>query len=193
MMEKSETEDFLQAKEIIKELFKEKGITIKDLRPTVNGTSVDFRFKAVTKKGKEIKYAVEIKRNNGRYISSKTLPLLFTKYISMMKERKEDERLIEIFLLPTMFIIFDIDKIVTNVPLGQQNIANWNIPLENYSKLDHRFRLIYFLDFTIMKSESFYKMIYYKLASHLEIYSGFKMEDNCMKSPSEQAIHGHCK
>ena len=133
MMEKSETEDFLQAREIIEELFKENGITIKDLRPTPNGTSVDFRFKAVTKKGKEIKYAVEIKRNNGRYISSKTPPLLFTKYISMMKERKEDERLIEIFLLPTMFIIFDIDKIVTNVPLGQQNIANWNIPLENYS------------------------------------------------------------
>ena len=51
----------------------------------------------------------------------------------MMKERKEGERLIEIFLLPTMFIVFDIDKIVTNVPLGQQNIANWNIPLENYS------------------------------------------------------------
>lgn len=132
LMEKSETEDFLQAREIIEELFKEKGIVIKDLRPTPNGTSVDFRFTAVTKK-KEIKYAVEIKRNNGRYISSKTLPLLFTKYISMMKERKEDERLIEIFLLPTMFIIFDIDKIVTNVPLKDLNIANWNIPLENYS------------------------------------------------------------
>lgn len=132
LMEKSETEDFLQARDIIEELFKEKGITIKDLRPTPNGTSVDFRFTAVTKK-KEIKYAVEIKRNNGRYISSKTLPLLFTKYISMMKERKEDERLIEIFLLPTMFIIFDIDKIVTNVPLKDLNIANWNIPLENYS------------------------------------------------------------
>lgn len=132
LMEKSETEDFLQARDIIEELFKEKGITIKDLRPTVNGTSVDFRFTAVTKK-KEIKYAVEIKRNNGRYISSKTLPLLFTKYISMMKERKEDERLIEIFLLPTMFIIFDIDKIVTNVPLKDLSIANWNIPLENYS------------------------------------------------------------
>lgn len=132
MMEKSETEDFLEAKEIIEKLFKENGITIKDLRPTPNGTSVDFRFKAVTKKGKEIKYAVEIKRNNGRYISSKTLPLLFTKYISMMKERKEDERLIEIFLLPAMFIIFDIDK-VTNVPLKDLNIANWNIPLENYS------------------------------------------------------------
>ena len=51
----------------------------------------------------------------------------------MMKERKDDERLIEIFLLPTMFIIFDIDKIVTNVPLKDLNIANWNIPLENYS------------------------------------------------------------
>ena len=137
LMEKSETEDFFQAKEIIEELFKEKGITIKDLRPTPNGTSVDFRFKAVTKKGrKEIKYAVEIKRNNGRYISSKTLPLLFTKYISMMKERKDDERLIEIFLLPTMFIIFDIDKIVTNVPLKDLNIANWNIPLENDSTRD---------------------------------------------------------
>lgn len=133
LMEKSETEDFFQAKEIIEELFKEKGITIKDLRPTVNGTSVDLRFKAVTKNGKEIKYAVEIKRNNGRYISSKTLPLLFTKYISMMKERKEDERLIEIFLLPTMFIIFDIDKIVSNIPLKDLSIANWNIPLENYS------------------------------------------------------------
>ena len=133
LMEKSETEDFLQAREIIEELFKEKGITIKDLRPTPNGTSVDFRFTAVTKKGKGIKYAVEIKRNNGRYISSKTLPLLFTKYISMMKERKEDERLIDIFLLPTLFIIFDIDKIVTNVPLKDLSIANWNIPLENYS------------------------------------------------------------
>ena len=39
-----------------------------------------------------------------------------------------------------------------------------------------------------MKSESFYKKVYYKLASHLEIYSGFKMEDNCMKSPSQQFL-----
>ena len=39
-----------------------------------------------------------------------------------------------------------------------------------------------------MKSESFYKQVYYKLASHLEIYSGFKMEDNCMKSPSQQFL-----
>ena len=133
MMEKSATEDFLEAREIIEGLFLENGIAIKDLRPTPNGTSVDFRFTAVTKKGKVIKYAVEIKRNNGKYISSKTLPLLFTKYISMMKERKEDERLIEIFLFPTMFIIFDIDKIVTNVPLKDMNVSNWNIPLENYS------------------------------------------------------------
>ena len=136
LMAKSETDDFLEARYIIEELFKEKGIAIKDIRPTPNGTSVDFRFKAVNKKGKVIKYAVEIKRNNGKYISNKTLPLLFTKYISMMKERKEGERLIEIFLLPTMFIIFDIDKIVTNVPLKDLNIANWNIPLENYSTRD---------------------------------------------------------
>lgn len=133
MMEKSETEDFLEAREIIEGLFLKNGIAIKDLRPTPNGTSVDFRFTAVTKKGKVIKYAVEIKRNNGKYISSKTLPLLFTKYISMMKERKEGERLIEIFLLPTMFVIFDIDKVITDIPMKDLNMTNWLIPLENYS------------------------------------------------------------
>lgn len=51
----------------------------------------------------------------------------------MKNEQKKGERLIEIFLLPTMFIVFDIDKIVTNVPLKDLNVSNWNIPLENYS------------------------------------------------------------
>lgn len=130
MMSRCESEDFQRTSEILERLFQGR---LRNLRPTPSGTSVDLRFEAVNKKGKVIRYAVEIKRNNGKYISNKTLPLLFTKYISMMKERKEDERLIEIFLLPTMFIIFDIDKIVTNVPLKDMNVSNWNIPLENYS------------------------------------------------------------
>lgn len=133
MMSLCESEDFQRTSEILERLFQGR---LRNLRPTPSGTSVDMRFEAVNKKGKVIKYAVEIKRNNGKYISNKTLPLLFTKYISMMKERKEGERLIEIFLLPTMFIVFDIDKIVTNVPLKDLNIANWNIPLENYSTRD---------------------------------------------------------
>lgn len=129
-MSKCESEDYQRTSEILERLFQGR---LRNLRPTTSGTSVDLRFEAVNKKGKVIKYAVEIKRNNGKYISTKTLPLLFTKYISMMKERKEGERLIEIFLLPTMFIVFDIDKIVTNVPLKDLNVSNWNIPLENYS------------------------------------------------------------
>lgn len=133
MMSRCESEDFQRTSEILERLFQGR---LRNLRPTLSGTSVDLRFEAVNKKGKVIRYAVEIKRNNGKYISNKTLPLLFTKYISMMKERKEGERLIEIFLLPTMFIVFDIDKIVTNVPLKDLNIANWNIPLENYSTRD---------------------------------------------------------
>ena len=91
----------------------------------------------------------------------------------------------------TNFIVFDIDHCAANI----HEYLN-KLPLKptlaytttNDSKLDHRFRLIYFLDFTIMKSESFYKKVYYKLASHLEIYSGFRMEDNCMKSPSQQFL-----
>ena len=133
IMLRCEGEDFQRTSEILERLFQGR---LRNLGPTPSGTSVDMRFEAVNKKGKVIKYAVEIKRNNGKYISNKTLPLLFTKYISMMKERKEGERLIEIFLLPTMFIVFDIDKIVTNVPLKDLNIANWNIPLENYSTRD---------------------------------------------------------
>lgn len=133
MMSRCESEDFQRTSDILERLFQGR---LRNLRPTPSGTSVDLRFEAVNKKGKVIRYAVEIKRNNGKYISNKTLPLLFTKYISMMKERKEGERLIEIFLLPTMFIVFDIDKIVTNVPLKDLNIANWNIPLENYSTRD---------------------------------------------------------
>ena len=133
LMSRCESEDFQRTSEILERLFQGR---LRNLRPTPSGTSVDMRFEAVNKKVKVIKYAVEIKRNNGKYISNKTLPLLFTKYISMMKERKEGERLIEIFLLPTMFIVFDIDKIVTNVPLKDLNIANWNIPLENYSTRD---------------------------------------------------------
>ena len=130
MMSRCESEDFQRTRDILENLFQGR---LRNLRPTTSGTSVDLRFEAVNKKGKVIKYAVEIKRNNGKYINNKTLPLLFTKYISMKKEQKEGERLIEIFLLPTMFIVFDIDKIVTNVPLKDLNIANWNIPLENYS------------------------------------------------------------
>ena len=91
----------------------------------------------------------------------------------------------------TNFIVFDVDHCAANI----HEYLN-KLPLKptlaytttNDSKLDHRFRLIYFLDFTIMKSESFYKKVYYKLASHLEIYSGFRMEDNCMKSPSQQFL-----
>ena len=130
MMSRGESEDFQRTSDILENLFQGR---LRNLRPTTSGTSVDLRFEAVNKKGKVIKYAVEIKRNNGKYINNKTLPLLFTKYISMKNEQKKDERLIEIFLLPTMFIVFDIDKIVTNVPLKDLNIANWNIPLENYS------------------------------------------------------------
>ena len=130
LMSRSESEDFQRTRVILERLFQGR---LRNLIPTPSGTSVDLRFEAVNKKGKVIKYAVEIKRNNGKYISNKTLPLLFTKYISMMKERKEGERLIEIFLLPTMFIVFDIDKIVTNVPLKDLNMTNWLIPLENYS------------------------------------------------------------
>lgn len=130
LMSRCESEDFKRTSDILERLFQGR---LMNLRPTPSGTSVDLRFEAVNKKGKVIKYAVEIKRNNGKYISNKTLPLLFTKYISMMKERKEGERLIEIFLLPTMFIVFDIDKIVTNVPLKDLNMTNWLIPLENYS------------------------------------------------------------
>lgn len=133
IMSRCESEDFQRTSEILERLFQGR---LRNLRPTTSGTSVDLRFEAVNKKGKVIKYAVEIKRNNGKYINNKTLPLLFTKYISMMKERKKDERLIEIFLLPTMFIVFDIDKVVTNVPLKDLNISNWNIPLENYSTRD---------------------------------------------------------
>lgn len=130
MMSRCESEDFQRTREILERLFQGR---LRNLRPTTSGTSVDLRFEAVNKKGKVIKYAVEIKRNNGKYISNKTLPLLLTKYISMKKEQKEGERLIEIFLLPTMFIVFDIDKIVTNVPFKDLNVSNWNIPLENYS------------------------------------------------------------
>lgn len=130
MMSRCESEDFQRTSEILERLFQGR---LRNLRPTTSGTSVDLRFEAVNKKGKVIKYAVEIKRNNGKYISNKTLPLLFTKYISMMKERKEDERLIEIFLLPTMFIVFDIDKVITDIPMKDLNMTNWLIPLENYS------------------------------------------------------------
>ena len=130
LMSKCESEDFQRTSVILERLFQGR---LRNLRPTTSGTSVDLRFEAVNKNGKVIKYAVEIKRNNGKYISNKTLPLLFTKYISMKNVHKKGERLIEIFLLPTMFVVFNIDKIVTNVPLKDLNMTNWLIPLENYS------------------------------------------------------------
>ena len=91
----------------------------------------------------------------------------------------------------TNFIVFDIDHCGANIHEYLNRLPykpTLAYTTTNDSKLDHRFRLIYFLDFTIMKSVSFYKMVYYKLASHLEIYSGFIMSDNCMKSPSQQFL-----
>ena len=91
----------------------------------------------------------------------------------------------------TNFIVFDIDNCGANIHEYLNRLPykpTLAYTTTNDSKLDHRFRLIYFLDFTIMKSVSFYKMVYYKLASHLEIYSGFIMSDNCMKSPSQQFL-----
>lgn len=91
----------------------------------------------------------------------------------------------------TKFIVFDIDHCGANIHEYLNRLPykpTLAYTTTNDSKLDHRFRLIYFLDFTIMKSVSFYKMVYYKLASHLEIYSGFIMSDNCMKSPSQQFL-----
>lgn len=91
----------------------------------------------------------------------------------------------------TNFIVFDIDHCGANIHEYLNRLPykpTLAYTTTNDSKLDHRFRLIYFLDFTIMKSVSFYKMAYYKLASHLEIYSGFIMSDNCMKSPSQQFL-----
>lgn len=91
----------------------------------------------------------------------------------------------------TNFIVFDIDHCGANIHEYLNRLPykpTLAYTTTNDSKLDHRFRLIYFLDFTIMKSVSFYKLVYYKLASHLEIYSGFIMSDNCMKSPSQQFL-----
>ena len=130
MMSRCESEDFQRTSEILERLFQGR---LRNLRPTTSGTSVDLRFEAVNKKGNVIKYAVEIKRNNGKYISNKTLPLLLTKYISMQKERKQDERLIIIYLLPNSFICFNVDKVITDIPMKDLNITNWLIPLQNYS------------------------------------------------------------
>ena len=130
LMSKCENEDFQRTSVILERLFQGR---LRNLRPTTSGTSVDLRFEAVNKKGKVIKYAVEIKRNNGKYISNKTLPLKVDKYISMQKERKQDERLIIIYLLPNSFICFNVDKVITDIPMKDLNMTNWLIPLENYS------------------------------------------------------------
>ena len=130
MMSRCESEDFQRTSEILERLFQGR---LRNLRPTTSGTSVDLRFEAVNKNGKVIKYAVEIKRNNGKYISNKTLPLKVDKYISMQKERKQDERLIIIYLLPNSFICFDVDKVITDIPMKDLKMTNWLIPLENYS------------------------------------------------------------
>lgn len=133
LMSRCESEDFQRTSDILERLFKGR---LRNLRPTPSGTSVDLRFEALNKKGKVIKYAVEIKRNNGKYISNKTLPLKVDKYISMQKERKQDERLIIIYLLPNSFICFNVDKVITDIPMKDLNMTNWLIPLENYSKRD---------------------------------------------------------
>ena len=130
LMSRCESEDFQRTSDILERLFQGR---LRNLRPTPSGTSVDMRFEAVNKKGKVIKYAVEIKRNNGKYISNKTLPLKVDKYISMQKERKQDERLIIIYLLPNSFICFNVDKVITDIPMKDLNMTNWLIPLENYS------------------------------------------------------------
>lgn len=133
LMSKCESEDFQRTSDILERLFQGR---LRNLRPTPSGTSVDMRFEASNKKGKVIKYAVEIKRNNGKYISNKTIPLKVDKYISMMKERKNDERLIIIYLLPNSFICFNVDKVITDIPMKDLNMTNWLIPLENYSTRD---------------------------------------------------------
>ena len=130
LMSRCESEDFQRTSDILERLFQGR---LRNLRPTPIGTSVDMRFEAVNKNGKVIKYAVEIKRNNGKYISNKTLPLKVDKYISMQKERKQDERLIIIYLLPNSFICFNVDKVITDIPMKDLNMTNWLIPLENYS------------------------------------------------------------
>lgn len=130
LMSRCESEDFQRTSDILEKLFQGR---LRNLRPTPSGTSVDLRFEATNKKGKVIKYAVEIKRNNGKYISNKTLPLKVDKYISMQKERKQDERLIIIYLLPNSFICFNVDKVITDIPMKDLNMTNWLIPLENYS------------------------------------------------------------
>ena len=133
LMSRWESEDFQLTSDILERLFQGR---LRNLRPTPSGTSVDLRFEALNKNGKVIKYAVEIKRNNGKYISNKTLPLKVDKYISMQKERKQDERLIIIYLLPNSFICFNVDKVITDIPMKDLNMTNWLIPLENYSTRD---------------------------------------------------------
>lgn len=130
LMSRCESEDYQRTSEILERLFQGR---LRNLRPTTSGTSVDLRFEAVNKNGKVIKYAVEIKRNNGKYINNKTLPLKVDKYIYMQKERKQDERLIIIYLLPNSFICFDVDKVITNMPIKDLNITNWYISKENYT------------------------------------------------------------
>ena len=59
----------------------------------------------------------------------------------------------------TNFIVFDVDHCGANIHEYLNRLPykpTLAYTTTNDSKLDHRFRLIYFLDFTIMKSDSFY-------------------------------------
>lgn len=56
---------------------------------------------------------------------------------------------------------------------------------QNDSKENHRFRLVYCLNFTIF-SINLYKNLYFKIISILEASTKIEMKDNCMKSVSQQ-------
>lgn len=131
--DKSESNNFKIAKEILTGIMPSK--SIKSIDKTSSSTAhVDLEIN-FNEGCKYKKYKIELKPNNGKALKS-GFPLLFEKYIGMVSEQSEDEKVFVMYLMKDSYYIFSIDKLKEK-KLSELNISNWLIRRTQLSNTDN--------------------------------------------------------
>lgn len=129
LMVQQENHDFELTKKVFERIF---GHKLKNIVPTPKRTSVDVRATASTKHNYS-EYAIEIKSNKREYLEqyNAEFPLLLRKYKNMLRCKRENEKLILVYLLPRMnaYVIYDL----SNLDLDNVKRKDWVVARENFS------------------------------------------------------------
>ena len=122
-----EQKDYDTTKEILIDLFPKWNTTFTQMPEF---STSDMRFKAV-KDDSENKYNIEIKTNNSDLSIWGTFPLKVKKYIDLLNDTQDDERLLYFVLVNNHkeYYVFDLQ----HLDLNQCEFKNWRIKKQEYN------------------------------------------------------------